>query len=128
MAENSDADTDTEGVLPLGADTDTVYEVIFGEMDDAVFFVDVERTTNDYRFTFRRNNASHQQRSGFSDDQLRGQTPRDLLSDEQGGLSQPTAVAVSIRENLSTTSRPWTYPTGPVTGRQNSPRLPKTDR
>jgi PAS domain S-box-containing protein len=92
MTENSDADTDTEGFLPLGADTDTVYEAIFREMDDAVFFVDVERTTDDYRFTFRRNNASHQQRSGFSNDELRGQTPRDLLGDEQGA-----AVAANYR-------------------------------
>jgi PAS domain S-box-containing protein len=84
MDESSKSDTDTEGFLALAADTDTVYEAIFREMDDAVFFVDVERTTDDYQFTSRRNNASHQQRSGISNDELRGQTPQDLLGDEQG--------------------------------------------
>ncbi|MFB6228983.1 MAG: PAS domain-containing protein [Halobacteriales archaeon] len=84
MHERSNADTDSGGFLALGADTETVYEAIFREMEDAVFFLDVEETDDDYRFTFRRNNASHRQRTGLSEDELRGQTPRELLGDEQG--------------------------------------------
>jgi PAS domain S-box-containing protein len=86
------SNADTEGFLALGADTDTVYEAIFRQMDDAVFLIDVERTADDYRFTFRRNNASHQRRTGISDDELRGETPQGLLGDEQGA-----AVAANYR-------------------------------
>ncbi len=84
MNESSDTDTDAEEFVPLGADAETAYEAIFREMEDAVFFIEVEGTGDDYRFTFRRNNASHQQRTGLSEDELRGQTPRELLGDEQG--------------------------------------------
>jgi PAS domain S-box-containing protein len=92
MNERSKTGTDTGEFLSLGADAETVYEVIFREMEDAVFFVDVEKTGDDYRFTFRRNNASHQQHTGISEDELRGQTPQELLGDEQG-----RAVAANYR-------------------------------
>jgi PAS domain S-box-containing protein len=92
MDESSNADADTGEFQAVAAETETVYEVIFREMEDAVFLVDVERAGEDYRFTFRRNNASHQQHTGLSEDELRGQTPRELLGEEQGG-----AVAANYR-------------------------------
>ncbi len=92
MHETSNADTDTEGFLALGGDAETVYEAIFREMEDAVFLFDVEQTDDDYRFTFRRNNASHQERTGLSEDEVRGRTPQELLGDEQGA-----AVAANYR-------------------------------
>jgi PAS domain S-box-containing protein len=61
-------------------------------MEDAVFFIDVRESDDDLAFIFRRNNAAHQQRTGFSDDEFRGQTPRELLGDEQGA-----AVAANYR-------------------------------
>jgi PAS domain S-box-containing protein len=82
MHENSNADT--EGVPAKDSESERVYETIFREMEDAVFLIDVEQTENDYTFTFRQNNASHRQRTGLSEDQLRGQTPRELLGEEQG--------------------------------------------
>jgi len=84
MQDDSDAGADTGGVRTIGGESDDVYEAIFREMGDAVFLIDVEQTGDDYTFTFRRNNASHRQRTDLSEDELRGQTPRELLGDEQG--------------------------------------------
>ncbi|QLC33439.1 PAS domain S-box protein [Halarchaeum sp. CBA1220] len=82
-----------DGTWPaLGGEGANVYEVIFREMEDAVFLVDVERTDEGYEFVFRRNNAAHRRRTGLSEDELRGQTPRELLGDEQGA-----AVAANYR-------------------------------
>ena len=79
MDKRSNADTET-----IGSESENVYEVIFRKMEDAVFLIDVERTGDGYNFVFRRNNASHRQQTGFSEDEFRGQTPRELLGDEQG--------------------------------------------
>lgn len=92
MQEGSSKNTDTEGFDAVGGESESVYEVIFHEMEDAAFLLDVEAVDDDYAFVFRRNNASHQQRSGFSEDEFRGQTPRELLGDEQGA-----AVAANYR-------------------------------
>ncbi|WP_338739299.1 PAS domain S-box protein [Haloplanus salilacus] len=85
-------DSDVGGARAIDDGSTKIYEAIFREMQDAVFLIDVEQTDDDYRFTFQRNNASHRQRTGLSEDELRGQTPRDLLGDEQGA-----AVATNYR-------------------------------
>lgn len=92
MREDSDAKTDSEGLQPIEDEPGAVYEAIVREMEDAVFLIDVEREGDGYVFTFRRNNASHRRRSGLSEDELRGQTPRELLGDDQGA-----AVAANYR-------------------------------
>ena len=81
---DNDLDSDTGGIQPIDAGAESVYEIIFREMEDAVFFIDVQQTDEDYIFTFRRNNASHRDLTGLAEDELRGQTPRELLGDEQG--------------------------------------------
>jgi PAS domain S-box-containing protein len=83
MHDGSGADTGTEDIREMGGVSENAYEVIFREMEDAVFLVDVEQTDG-CRFVYRRNNASHRHRTGLSEDELRGQTPRELLGDEQG--------------------------------------------
>jgi len=92
MQEGSNEHTDTDGVDRAGGEPESVYEVIFREMEDAVFLIDVEEADDGYRFRFQRNNASHQQRTGFLEDEFRGQTPQELLGDEQGA-----AVAANYR-------------------------------
>lgn len=87
----TEAITERGGVTAGGSRS--VYEAIFREMSDAVFFIDVARSDQDYTFTYLRNNASHQRRTGLSEDELRGQTPRELLGDEQG-----TVVAENYRQ------------------------------
>ncbi len=85
MYEESDEEATTDHFQAIGGESRGVYEAIFREIEDAVFLVDVERDADDYTYTFRRNNSSHRQQTGLSRDELRGQTPRELLGDEQGG-------------------------------------------
>ena len=79
-------DSDIERDGAVAGESKNVYEAIFREMSDAVFLIDVEQSNEDYTFTYRRNNASHQEQSGLSEDELRGQTPQELLGDEQGSV------------------------------------------
>jgi PAS domain S-box-containing protein len=83
MHEDSNPDP-TEDIQSLGGETDNIYEIIVREMEDAVFLIHVGQTDDSYRFTYQRNNPSHQKLTGFSEEELRGQTPRELLGDEQG--------------------------------------------
>lgn len=82
----SDSRTEPNGAEAdgSGAQSEGVYEAVFREMSDAVFLIDVEQTGEHYTFTYQRNNASHQQRTGLSEDELRGQTPCELFDDRQG--------------------------------------------
>ena len=84
MDENSRANGGVDSFGVAGEGVKTVYEEIFREIDDAVFVVDVGRTDDGYEFTFRQNNTSYQEQTGFSEAEMRGQTPRELLGDEQG--------------------------------------------
>jgi hypothetical protein len=74
MDKHPDSDS-TEGIQPIDAGEESVYEIIFREIEDAVFFVDVQQTDGDYIFTFLRNNASHRDLTGLAEDELRGKTP-----------------------------------------------------
>ena len=86
MKSNSGSGTDADGGGESAGAHKSVYEAIFREMKDAVFLIDVEQTGEGYTFTYQRNNASHQQRTGLSKDELRGQTPCELLGDDQGSV------------------------------------------
>ena len=83
MKDDTDLDP-TEGFQPIDVEAESVYEIIFREMEDAVFLIDVGQTGDDCMFTFRQNNASHRDLTGLVEDEMRGQTPRELLGDEQG--------------------------------------------
>lgn len=84
MQDSSNSDTGTGDTPGTGGESAEVYETVFREMEDAAFLVDVVQTDDGSTFTFRRSNAAHQRRTGLSADELRGQTPRELLGDEQG--------------------------------------------
>lgn len=68
---------------PVDADSETIYETIVSAIDDAVFLIDVEREDGDYTFSFLRNNPSHREQTGLSEDELRGRTPQELFDDAQ---------------------------------------------
>lgn len=123
MANNSDP-SPAEDFQPIGSESGSVYELIVRKIEDAVFFVDVEQTDGDYTFTFRRNNASHQQLTGFSENELRGQTPRELLGDEQGAtvaanyrrcIEQGETVEYEERLELPAGTSHWQTKLNPVT-------------
>jgi len=82
MTDREDA-PEAEGFLALGGDGDGVYETVFRAVDDAVFLVDVDHDAADDRFVFRRDNAAHREYTELSERELRGQTPHDVLDDDQ---------------------------------------------
>ncbi|TKX83321.1 PAS domain S-box protein, partial [Halorubrum sp. SS5] len=57
---------------------------MFRAADDAMFLLDVVRRDGEYEFTFKQNNTAYQQQTGLTEDAIFGQTPRELLGDEQG--------------------------------------------
>jgi PAS domain S-box-containing protein len=92
MEQNPSGDAATEQFPALGGDQESIYKAAFREMADAVFVIDVKQTDGECQFRFRRNNASHRQQTGLTEDELRGQTPEELLGDQQG-----RAVAANYR-------------------------------
>ncbi|OYR49055.1 PAS domain-containing protein [Halorubrum sp. Eb13] len=86
MDENARSNTNASSFGVADEGVDAVYEAIFREMDNAVFVVEVGRTGDGYEFTFRQNNTAHKEQTGFSEDAMRGETPRELLGDEQGAV------------------------------------------
>ena len=67
-----------------GDEVSNAYEAMFREADDAIFLVDVAAADGEYEFTFRQNNTAHQRQTGLTADEMFGQTPRELLGEEQG--------------------------------------------
>jgi len=92
MKGNSETPTKPDEGETITGESRSVYETVFDEMSDAAFLIDVEQSDQDYTFTYLRNNDSHQRQTGLSETELRGQTPRDILDDEQG-----TVVAENYR-------------------------------
>jgi PAS domain S-box-containing protein len=83
------------------------YETVYENAQDALFLVDVEepphgddtlehdadasshegdadRDAGDVRFTYRRLNRTHEEKTGLSTAEIRGQTPRETFGDELG--------------------------------------------
>lgn len=86
MKDNPETEVVIEDGEVVNGEARGVYEVIFQEMGDAVFLIDVEQSGEKYTFTYQRSNNSHRQQIGTSVDELRGQTPREVLGDEQGAV------------------------------------------
>lgn len=57
-------------------------EAIFEHAQDAIFLIDV---SNDETFRVRSVNRAYEEMTGLSTAEIRGQTPREILGDEQGG-------------------------------------------
>ena len=94
--------TAESGSDPVAAGADRgIYETVFREMEDAVFLIDVEETDGSYTFRFRRNNASHRRLTGISLEEIRGETPRELLGDGQGAaVAENYRRCVEARETI----------------------------
>ncbi|OYR55657.1 PAS domain-containing sensor histidine kinase [Halorubrum halodurans] len=92
---------DAESDPAVGDADGDVYETIFCEMEDAVFLIDVEEEDGGYAFRFQRTNASHQRLTGISLEEIRGETPRELLGDEQGAsVAENYRRCVEARETI----------------------------
>ena len=63
-------------------ESDGVYEIIFREIDDAVFLLNVEQIEDDYTITFQRGNGAYKQIFDSIEDELRGQSLRDVYNNQ----------------------------------------------
>ncbi|MEF8840863.1 MAG: PAS domain S-box protein [Haloarculaceae archaeon] len=60
------------------------YETIFGNAQDALFLVDVERTDEGMEFVYRRTNRAYEEQTGVPSETVVGKNPRELIGEEGG--------------------------------------------
>lgn len=124
---NEKLSQEVDNATHSGGDSDSsmgAYEVIFQEIEDAAFLIAVERAGGDYRFTYQRTNSSHQQLTGFSGAEIRGQTPRELLGEEEGStiaanyrhcVQQEETIKYRESLDLPSGTRHWETKLTPIT-------------
>ena len=78
-------------------------ETMFEHAQDALFLVDVEDDgDDDERFVVRRVNPAYERATGLSNEEIRGQTPREVFGDEAGAeIEERYRMCVRQREPLS---------------------------
>ena len=59
------------------------YEALLNNVEDAIFFVDVD-TSNDSTFRFGHVSPAYEEQTGITADQIQGRTPRDVFGEQQG--------------------------------------------
>ena len=72
----------SDNLETVGEGADGIYEMIFQEIDDAVFLLDVKQIEDDYIFRFQRTNDVYKQMSDSNEDELRGLTPREVYNNQ----------------------------------------------
>ena len=60
------------------------YEALLGNVEDAIFLVDVEADGDGVRFEFERLSPSYERQTGITTEEVQGETPRDVFGAEQG--------------------------------------------
>ncbi|WP_263788927.1 PAS domain S-box protein [Salinibacter grassmerensis] len=59
-------------------------EMLFQNAQDALFLIDVEEKDGGPAFAVQRVNPAYEQKTGFSEGSIRGQTPQDVLGEDAG--------------------------------------------
>ena len=60
------------------------YEALLNNVEDAIFLINVNRTSDNIRFEFERLSPSYERQTGITTAEVQGQTPRDVFGGEQG--------------------------------------------
>lgn len=60
------------------------YEALLNNVEDAIFFINVEEDENSVRFEFERLSPSYERQTGITTGEVQGQTPQDVFGEEQG--------------------------------------------
>jgi PAS domain S-box-containing protein len=60
------------------------YEALLGNVEDAIFLVNVEDGNDDVRFEFERLSPSYERQTGITTEEVQGETPREVFGEEQG--------------------------------------------
>jgi PAS domain S-box-containing protein len=61
------------------------YKTLLENVDDSIFFIDVESEATEYVFRFKRLNRAYEEQTGISIDEVRGKTPIEVFGEEFGG-------------------------------------------
>jgi PAS domain S-box-containing protein len=78
------------------------YEALLNNAEDAIFFVDVDVSDNDVTFEFDRLSPAYERQTGFTTEEVRGETPRDVFGVEDGAeLEANYHRCVKTRESIS---------------------------
>jgi PAS domain S-box-containing protein len=60
------------------------YEALLGNVEDAIFLIDVEDDGEGSRFEFERLSPSYERQTGILTEEVQGQTPREVFGEKQG--------------------------------------------
>ena len=63
-------------------DIEALYELMFDNVQDAIFLVDVDHTGDQPTFTYRRINHSYEEKTGIPNEEMAGNTPREQFDAE----------------------------------------------
>jgi PAS domain S-box-containing protein len=60
------------------------YEALLGNVEDAIFLINVEADGDGVRFEFERLSPSYERQTGITTEEVQGETPREVFGEEQG--------------------------------------------
>jgi len=78
------------------------YKTLLENVDDSIFFINVESADAEYVFRFERLNHAYEEQTGITNDEVRGKTPIDVFGEEIGAdLQANYRRCVRAREPIS---------------------------
>ncbi|WP_336326049.1 PAS domain-containing sensor histidine kinase [Halovenus sp. HT40] len=78
------------------------YKTLLENVDDSIFFINVESADGEYVFRFERLNRAYEEQTGITTDEVRGETPIDVFGEELGADLQANYYrCVQAREPIS---------------------------
>ena len=108
------------------------YEALLGNVEDAIFLLNVEDDDDGVRFEFERLSPSYERQTGITTEEVQGETPREVFGEEQGAelaanyhRCVKTGEPISYEEELpvSEGARFWQTKLAPVVNDGETTRL-----
>ena len=60
------------------------YEALLNNAEDAIFFVEVDASDTDITFEFERLSPAYERQTGFTTEEVQGQTPQEVFGEQEG--------------------------------------------
>ena len=78
------------------------YRTLLANVEDAIFFINVESAGSEHVFRFERLNRAYEEQTGITTEEVRGKTPTDVFGEDLGGdLRENYRECVQTRAPLS---------------------------
>ena len=78
------------------------YRTLLANVEDAIFFINVESAGSEHVFRFERLNRAYEEQTGITTEEVRGKTPTDVFGEDLGGdLRENYRECVQTRTPLS---------------------------